>query len=184
MSIFLLRRVVATRRDIGAAFACSRTAGALTRPTGKPTTLAPTVAAGSTPKKSTEVAPKPAEGEVAPAEETAVPARTGSSSSSSSDEEKKKKAAKSKSRSVSRGKRASLFGGLLGKKEKVEEKVEEKKEEKKEKEEEKKDEPAVAAEPAAEGESLIGKHAMKSNVVSIYRCPRDCSSGHIRNSSC
>lgn len=47
----------------------------------------------------------------------AAPARTGSSSSSSSDEEKKAKKAKSKSRSVSR-KRASIFGGLLGKKDK------------------------------------------------------------------
>ncbi|KAL5407567.1 hypothetical protein PMIN03_007043 [Paraphaeosphaeria minitans] len=98
---------------------------------GKPTTLAPTVAAGSTPKKSTEVTPKPAEGEASTAavgEETTAPVRTGSSSSNSSDEEKKrKKAAKSKSRSVSRGKRASIFGGLLGKKDKADEKVEEKK---------------------------------------------------------
>ncbi|KAJ4353214.1 uncharacterized protein N0V89_004941 [Didymosphaeria variabile] len=110
---------------------------------GKPATLAPTVAAGSTPKKSTDVAPKPAEGEASAVagEETAPAARVGSSSSSSSDEEKRrKKAAKSKSRSVSRGKRASIFGGLLGKKDKAEEKVEEKKEEKKEKSEEKKEE--------------------------------------------
>ncbi|KAJ4296445.1 hypothetical protein N0V90_006490 [Kalmusia sp. IMI 367209] len=122
---------------------------------GKPATLAATT--GSTPKKSTDVAPKPAEAEsstaAATTEETAAPARTGSSSSSSSDEDKKKKAAKSKSRSVSRGKRASIFGGLLGKKDKAEEKVEEKKEEKKEKSEEKKEEkeePTVPAEPAAE----------------------------------
>ncbi|KAL1607808.1 hypothetical protein SLS60_002746 [Paraconiothyrium brasiliense] len=123
---------------------------------GKPATLAPTVAAGSTPKKSTDVAPKPAEGEAstaAAAEETAAPARAGSSSSSSSDEEKRrKKAAKSKSRSVSRGKRASIFGGLLGKKDKAEEKHEEKKEEKKEEKEEKKAEEATPAttEPATE----------------------------------
>ncbi|KAF1968350.1 hypothetical protein BU23DRAFT_558578 [Bimuria novae-zelandiae CBS 107.79] len=108
---------------------------------GKPITLAPTVAAGSTPKKSTDVAPKPAEGEVPAAEESAAPARAGSSSSSSSDEEKKrKKAAKSKSRSVSRGKRSSIFGGFLGKKDKLEEKSEEKKE----------DETVVPAEPTAE----------------------------------
>jgi hypothetical protein len=53
----------------------------------------------------------------------AAPARTGSSSSSSSDEEKKAKKAKAKSRSASR-KRASIFGGLLGKKDKAEEKEE------------------------------------------------------------
>lgn len=120
----------------------------------KPATLAPTVATSSTPKKSTDVAPKPVEGEAVAAEEAAAPARAGSSSSSSSDEDKKKKkAAKSKSRSVSRGKRASIFGGLLGKKDKVEEKVEEKKEEKKEKSEEKKEEP-VAAEPVAESSAV------------------------------
>ncbi|KAF2447563.1 hypothetical protein P171DRAFT_518653 [Karstenula rhodostoma CBS 690.94] len=119
----------------------------------KPATLAPPVATGSTPKKSTEVTPKPVEGEAstaAVAEETAAPARPGSSSSSSSDEEKRrKKAAKSKSRSVSRGKRASIFGGLLGKKDKAEEKVEEKKE----KSEEKKAEEATpaVAEPTTEG---------------------------------
>lgn len=64
-----------------------------------------------------DATPKLAEGETPVAGEPAA-ARAGSSSSSSSDEEKRKKAAKSKSRSVSRGKRASLFGGLLGKKDK------------------------------------------------------------------
>jgi hypothetical protein len=117
---------------------------------GKPTTLA-APAAGSTPKKSTEVAPKPVEGETAaaPTEDVVVPARTGSLSSSSSDEDKKRKKAKNKSRSASRGKRSSMFGGLLSKKDKVEEKLEEKKVEKEEKKEEEKAEketPAVAAE--------------------------------------
>ncbi|XP_014555359.1 hypothetical protein COCVIDRAFT_27697 [Bipolaris victoriae FI3] len=79
---------------------------------GKPTALAGATAA---PKKSMDVAPKLAEGEAS--EPAAAPARTGSSSSSSSDDAKAKKA-KSKSRSVSRGKRASLLGGLLGKKDK------------------------------------------------------------------
>jgi len=65
-----------------------------------------------------DAAPKLAETDApATGEPAVVPARTGSSSSSSSDEAKAKKA-KSKSRSVSRGKRASLFGGLLGKKDK------------------------------------------------------------------
>ncbi|CAN9148596.1 unnamed protein product [Alternaria alternata] len=82
---------------------------------GKPTALAG--ATSSAPKKSMDATPKLAEGETAVAGEP-VAARAGSSSSSSSDEEKRKKAAKSKSRSVSRGKRASLFGGLLGKKDK------------------------------------------------------------------
>ncbi|CAN9472456.1 unnamed protein product [Alternaria alternata] len=82
---------------------------------GKPTALAG--ATSSAPKKSMDATPKLAEGETAAAGEP-VAARAGSSSSSSSDEEKRKKAAKSKSRSVSRGKRASLFGGLLGKKDK------------------------------------------------------------------
>ena len=99
---------------------------------GKPTTLAAAAA-----PKSTDATTKPAETEAAPVaaapagEEAVVaaPARAGSSSSSSSDEQKKAK--KSKSRSVSR-KRASIFGGLLGKKDKVEDKVEQKKEEKKE----------------------------------------------------
>jgi hypothetical protein len=50
----------------------------------------------------------------------AAPARAGSASSSSSDEEKKAKKNKTKSRSASR-KRASIFGGLLGKKDKAEE---------------------------------------------------------------
>ena len=60
---------------------------------------------------------------------------------------------------MSRGKRASIFGGLLGKKDKLEEKKEEKKEEKAEKKEEKaekkeekKEEEAVVA-PPAEGKS-------------------------------
>ena len=51
---------------------------------------------------------------------------TGSASSSSSDEDKKAKKAKSKSRSASR-KRASIFGGLLGKKDKAEDKKDESK---------------------------------------------------------
>jgi hypothetical protein len=95
---------------------------------GKPTTLA--AATASTPKKSTDATPKAAETEAPVGEEAAVaaPARAGSSSSSSSDEEKKAKKAKSKSRSASR-KRASIFGGLLGKKDKVEDKAEQKKEE-------------------------------------------------------
>ncbi|KAF2686558.1 hypothetical protein K458DRAFT_402164 [Lentithecium fluviatile CBS 122367] len=118
----------------------------------KPATLA-APATGSTPKKSTEVAPKPAEGETSAAAAETAPARAGSSSSSSSDEEKKKKKAKSKSRSASRGKRSSIFGTFLGKKDKVEEKVEEKKTEKAEEKEEKKAEkegetPAVVAEPS------------------------------------
>jgi hypothetical protein len=66
----------------------------------------------------------------------AAPARAGSSSSSS-DEEKAAKKAKSKSRSVSRGKRASIFGGLLGKKDK----------EHKEESEAAKTEPEVKEEP-------------------------------------
>jgi hypothetical protein len=82
---------------------------------GRPTALAG--ATSSAPKKSMDATPKLAEGET-PAAGEPVAARAGSSSSSSSDEEKRKKAAKSKSRSVSRGKRASLFGGLLGKKDK------------------------------------------------------------------
>ncbi|EOD43707.1 putative immunogenic protein [Neofusicoccum parvum UCRNP2] len=110
---------------------------------GKPTVAAAaTKAEEGTPKKSTDV--KPAEGED----------RRGSSSSSSADDaEGKKKKKKSKSRSVSR-KRASVFGGLLGKKE--HEKKEVKKEEAKEEEPKKEgeaEEPkaeAVAETPAAE----------------------------------
>ncbi|RAR07040.1 immunogenic protein [Stemphylium lycopersici] len=82
---------------------------------GKPTALA-----GATPgpKKSMDATPKLAEGETAAAGEPVASAgRAGSSSSSSSDEEKAKKS-KSKSRSASRGKRTSLFGGLMGKKDK------------------------------------------------------------------
>lgn len=117
---------------------------------GKPAVAAPAAKAEEgTPKKSTEV--KPAEGED----------RRGSSSSSSGEdaEGKKKKNKKSKSRSVSR-KRASVFGGLLGKKEheKKEVKKEEAKEEAKEEEakkegEEAKEEPqaeAAAEAPVAE----------------------------------
>lgn len=90
---------------------------ALTSHIGKPTTLA----AATAPTKS-------ADGE-AVVDAPAGPARSGSSSSSSSESERKrksKKAAKSRSRS---NKRASLFGGLLGKKDKAEEKVEQKKDE-------------------------------------------------------
>jgi hypothetical protein len=68
-----------------------------------------------------DATPKLAEAEapvVAGEPVVAAPARTGSSSSSSSDEEKAAKKAKNKSRSVSRNKRASIFGGLLGKKDK------------------------------------------------------------------
>lgn len=65
-----------------------------------------------------DATPKLAEGETAAAGEPVAPAgRAGSSSSSSSDDEKAKKS-KSKSRSASRGKRTSLFGGLMGKKDK------------------------------------------------------------------
>lgn len=65
-----------------------------------------------------DATPKLAEGETAAAGEPVASAgRAGSSSSSSSDEEKAKKS-KSKSRSASRGKRTSLFGGLMGKKDK------------------------------------------------------------------
>ncbi|KAF1930794.1 uncharacterized protein M421DRAFT_410942 [Didymella exigua CBS 183.55] len=89
---------------------------------GKPTTLAGATTAAAVPKKSVD-ATRSAEAEASTTAEAAGPVRTGSSSSSSSsDAEKKnkKKAAKSKSRSVSR-KRASIFGGLLGKKDKTEE---------------------------------------------------------------
>lgn len=90
-----------------------------------------------------------------------MPVRTGSSSSSSSDEDKKKKkAAKSKSRSVSRGKRASIFGGLLGKKDKAEEKIEKTED----KAEEKKEEPTV--EPAAEGMCIHGALLCMANIIS------------------
>ncbi|KAF3043220.1 hypothetical protein E8E12_009115 [Didymella heteroderae] len=89
---------------------------------GKPVALAGATTAAAAPKKSVD-ATRPAETEAATTAEATGPVRTGSSSSSSSsDAEKKnkKKAAKSKSRSVSR-KRASIFGGLLGKKDKTEE---------------------------------------------------------------
>ncbi|OSS45650.1 hypothetical protein B5807_09673 [Epicoccum nigrum] len=95
----------------------------LTSRAGKPTALAGATTAAAAPKKSVD-ATRPAETE-APAAEAAGPVRTGSSSSSSSsDAEKKdkKKATKSKSRSASR-KRASIFGGLLGKKDKADEPI-------------------------------------------------------------
>ncbi|KAF2747415.1 hypothetical protein M011DRAFT_494531 [Sporormia fimetaria CBS 119925] len=138
-------------------FSKTRYAGALI--SCKPTTLASTTAKeGSTPKKSMDATPKLAEAEAAPAE-AAGPARAGSSSSSSSDEQKKKKASKSKSRSASRGKRASIFGGLLGKKDKAEAKVEEKKEEKKEEAEAKKETDAAAPAPAAEASTAVAPTA-------------------------
>ncbi|KAF3049862.1 hypothetical protein E8E11_009587 [Didymella keratinophila] len=90
----------------------------------KPAALAGATAAAVAPKKSVD-ATRPAETEATTTAEATGPVRAGSSSSSSSsDAEKKnkKKAAKSKSRSVSR-KRASIFGGLLGKKDKTEEPV-------------------------------------------------------------
>lgn len=141
-----------------AAFASSRCPQTLTLGEGKPAALAATAAnAGSTPKKSIDATPKLGEAEAAAApaaESSAAPARAGSSSSSSSDEEKnKKKKAKSKSRSVSRGKRTSIFGGFLGKKDKVEEKAEEKKEKAEEKLEDKKEGEAAAA--PAEGTFAI-----------------------------
>ncbi|KAH7080518.1 Pleckstrin homology domain-containing protein [Paraphoma chrysanthemicola] len=115
---------------------------------GKPTTLAAATASSSTPKKSTDATPKPVETEPVAEGSTAVaPVRTGSSSSSSSDEEKKAKKSKSKSRSASR-KRASIFGGLLGKKDKAEEKAEQKKEEHKAEGEAAKTEPEVKKDEA------------------------------------
>jgi hypothetical protein len=87
----------------------------------------------------------------APATEEAIvaaPPRVGSSSSGSSDEAKKAK--KAKSRSLSRGKRGSIFGGLLGKKDKVEEK----KHDHKDGAEVKTDEGAIAS-PVAESEFSI-----------------------------
>jgi hypothetical protein len=94
-----------------------------------------------------DVAPKLA-GHEAPAAEASVPARVGSSSSSSSDDERKKNKTKSKSRSASRGKRTSIFGGLLGKKDKAEEKSEAKKEDHEAKKEET---PVVVPATATEG---------------------------------
>lgn len=114
-------------------------------------------ASASTPKKSIDATPKLAEGEAAAAPAAgepvvAAPARAGSSSSSSSDEEKKAKKSKSKSRSVSRGKRASIFGGLLGKKDKEHK---EEAESSKTEPEVKKEEPVVA--PTV-GESKSSNH--------------------------
>jgi len=85
------------------------------RPLGKPAALA-TAAAGITPRKSVDA--KPTEG--------VVRDNASSSSSSASDAEGRKKAknSKSKSRSVSRSKRGSIFGSLLGKKEEHDEKKE------------------------------------------------------------
>ncbi|KAK0640324.1 hypothetical protein DIS24_g9492 [Lasiodiplodia hormozganensis] len=108
---------------------------------GKPAAPAAAAKAEETaPKKSTEVKP---EGEE----------RRGSSSSSSGDDAdgKKKKNKKSKSRSQSR-KRASVFGGLLGKKEheKKDVKKEEAKEEEAKKEGEEAEEPKAEAEATAE----------------------------------
>ncbi|KAF1831490.1 hypothetical protein BDW02DRAFT_505090 [Decorospora gaudefroyi] len=108
---------------------------------GKPTVAG---AVFATPKKSTDATPKLGETEttvVAGEPATAAPARAGSASSSSSGEEKKKKA-KSKSRSVSRGKRTSLFGGLLGKKDK----------------EHKEEGEAVKTEPEVKQESSVVPH--------------------------
>ncbi|KAF2131544.1 hypothetical protein P153DRAFT_383638 [Dothidotthia symphoricarpi CBS 119687] len=87
---------------------------------GKPTTLA----AATTPAKSIDATPKAVEGEAVA--DAPAPVRAGSSSSSSSDEEKKQKKKATKSRSRS-NKRASIFGGFRGKKEKTEEKAELKK---------------------------------------------------------
>lgn len=132
---------------------------------GKPATLAATAAKeSSTPKKSTDVTPKPVETEAAAASASAAPARTGSSSSSSSssdEEKKKKKKAKSKSRSVSRGKRASIFGGFLGKKDKAEEKKEEKKDETEAKKEEEE-----TATPAPTTEATTGVSATAPVITS------------------
>jgi hypothetical protein len=84
---------------------------------GKPTALAG--AASAAPKKSIDATPKLAETDApAAGEPVAAPARAGSSSSSSGEDKAAKKAKKNKSRSVSRNKRASMFGGLLGKKDK------------------------------------------------------------------
>lgn len=141
----------------------------LTRTKGKPATLAATAAKESTaPKKSTDVAPKLGEAE-APATEATVPdaTRTGSASSDSSNEEKrKKKASKSKSRSASRGKRASIFGGFLGKKEKLEEKKEEheeKKEEKKAEEAEEKKAEEIVPPVTPLAECMSGSFPKKSS---------------------
>ncbi|KAJ4380833.1 hypothetical protein N0V86_004195 [Didymella sp. IMI 355093] len=87
----------------------------------KPAALAGATTAAAAPKKSVD-ATRPAETEAATTAEATGPVRTGSSSSSSSsdvEKKNKKKAAKSKSRSVSRT-RGSIFGGLLGKKDKTE----------------------------------------------------------------
>lgn len=136
----------------------------LTSRLGKPAVAAPAAKAEEgTPKKSTDV--KPAEGED----------RRGSSSSSSGDdaEGKKKKNKKSKSRSVSR-KRASVFGGLLGKKEhekkevKKEEAKEEAKEEDKKEGEEAKEEPtaeAVVEAPAGKPTKQVAQNRHRANTL-------------------
>ncbi|KAF2094621.1 hypothetical protein NA57DRAFT_60646 [Rhizodiscina lignyota] len=95
---------------------------------GLAATGATTAAKTETPKESTD---KPANGATLDKPE----------------EEKKEKKAP-KSRSVSRGKRTSIFGNIIGKKEDAEEKKEEKKEEQKADKEEDKKEEAAAAAPA------------------------------------
>ncbi|KAK8196650.1 hypothetical protein M8818_006817 [Zalaria obscura] len=114
---------------------------------GKPAALAGGVAAGS---KTTESAPK---------KSTDLPKaeRVASSSSSSSSDSEAKKNKKNKSRSVSRGKRASIFGSMLGKKEEHDTKKEIKKEEKAEAKEEKEAEVA--------GAPVLDAHAIAERVV-------------------
>jgi len=98
--------------------------------------------AESTPKKSTDVKP-----------EDVTRDNASSSSSAASDGEKKSKK-KNKSRSVSRGKRASIFNALLGKKEEAEVKKEEKKEEAGEKKE---DVPAAGTDAPLDAEAVAAR---------------------------
>lgn len=113
------------------------------------------VAGGAAP--AVAAAPKSVE---APKTDDAV--RTGSTSSSSEEEAKKK----SKSRSVSRGKRASIFSNFLNKKEEHDSKKEAKKEEtaeaKEETEEAKPQEAVEASEPVAAAAPLDAEEVGES----------------------
>ena len=95
------------------------------------------------------------------------PARAGSSSSSSDEEAARKK--KNQSRSVSRGKRSSIFGNFLNKKEEHETKKEIKKEEKEEAKEEKKEaEESKSAAPVAETEPVVAPLDAQAIGMSTY----------------
>lgn len=133
--------------------------------TGKPAALAGGVAAGGVAATAAHKHHEPTK-EVEPVSADTPETETQARIVSSDEEDNIKK--NQKSRSVSRGKRSSIFGSLLGKKEEIQEKKEIKKEEKAEEKEAKEEHKEQKAE-----EKAVRKHEPLAEEAAVASAPFD-----------